>query len=220
MHRARPNKDFKLRVTFDYLWSCACRNSRCDKAERAVRTDVRLTHITQDGSGKVKRGEWCSWGMLSMSVFAQLSDLIRDERCIAADNPPPFFFSSCSIFYFFLSPGFFIYSTNLFHPTGPCLKSLLPAMVYTSYGTAFPLFSVPSQRCTDSTSEAHLSCMCIFIKKNKKQNKTLVRGHLHSKQASKTLQLTVLKAEYELSVWLFIYSSSNFTQPGSGADIE
>lgn len=27
-------------------------------------------------------------GMLSMSVFVQLSDLIRDERCIATDNNP------------------------------------------------------------------------------------------------------------------------------------
>lgn len=212
MHHAWPNKDFKLRVTSDYLWSCACGSSRCDKAERAVRTDVRLTHITQDGSGKVKRGEWCSWGMLSMSVFAQLSDLIRDERCIAADNPPPpFFISSCSIFYFFLSPGFFIYSTNLFHPTGPCLKSLLPGMVFTSYGAAFPLFSC------HITKMYRLHIRSISVLNAHFYQKMCHLHHLHSKQASKTLQLTVLKA---LSVRLFIYSSSNFTQPGSGADIE
>lgn len=122
-------------------------------------------------------------------------------------TPPPLFISSCSIFYFFLSPGFFIYSTNLFHPTGPCLKSLLPGMVCTSYGAAFPLFSVTSQRCTDSTLEAHLSCMRIFIKKINK-NKMLVQGHLHSKQASKTLQLTVLKAQVwtvSSALYLFIF---------------
>lgn len=34
-------------------------------------------------------GSWGGGGVLSMSVFVQLSDLIRDERCIAADNNPP-----------------------------------------------------------------------------------------------------------------------------------
>lgn len=132
--------------------------------------------------------------------------------------PPPHpSISSCSIFYFFLSPGFFIFSTNLFHPTGPCLKSLLPGMVYTSYGAAFPLFSVTSQRCTDSTSEAHLSCIRIFIKKKQKRWSgaicTVNRQVKHCSSQSS-------RHKYELSVWLFIYSSSNFTQPGSGADIE
>lgn len=128
--------------------------------------------------------------------------------CWHPPSPPVPPISSCSIFYFFLSPRYFIYSTNLFHPTGPCLKSLLPGMVYTAYGAVFPLFSVTSQRCTDSTSEAHLSCMRIFIKKTTTTTKTLVRGHLHSKQASKTLQLTVLKAQVwtvSSALYLFIF---------------
>lgn len=145
---------------------------------------------------------------------------MKDVLLLTPPAPPVPPVSSCSIFYFFLSPRFFIYSTNLFHPTGPCLKSLLPGMVYTSYGAVFPLFRVTSQRCTDSTSEAHLSCMRILKKKNQQQQKRWSGAICTVNRQVKHCSSQSSRHKYELSVWLFIYSSSNFTQPGSGADIE
>lgn len=66
--------------------------------------DVTVTHMVPDG--RVKETRWKEesgvlGGLLSVSVFLQLSDLVSGERRIAADPPAP----PSSGLFLFISPS-------------------------------------------------------------------------------------------------------------------
>lgn len=150
-------------------------------------TDVRLTHVMQDGSGKVKGGERCSWGCcqcLCLCSF-QTSLEMKDVLLLTTTPPPP----GLSFSPFSLPDFSFIALTH------ELILTLNIVFECSSSATQIYLFIFHVFLYCHTTQKHTLNIRNTSVLQMHFYQEMLVWGHLHNKQASKPLQPPVLKAQ-------------------------